>query len=303
MESPFKTSLTNWQLTYFYNFIMIEFKNSENLNKWSKAQREKHLKIGFVPTMGALHEGHISLIEAAKAENDLVICSIFVNPTQFNEQEDFDKYPITIEKDKDLLFQAGCHVVFIPDVANIYPSSTAFDLEIDLGNIANVLEGAHRPGHFEGVMQVVKRLLEIVEPNVLYLGKKDYQQYLILKKMVSFYQFDIEVKQCPIVREPDGLAMSSRNLRLKPMERNAAVQLSKALFAIQADQLGNSPKALCEKFTANLNANPLIDVEYLEIVSAESLGKIVDWKDTESAVACIAAKVGSIRLIDNVTIY
>ncbi|MEZ5008008.1 MAG: pantoate--beta-alanine ligase [Chitinophagales bacterium] len=282
---------------------MIEFKNSENLNKWCKAKRGKGFKIGYVPTMGALHKGHISLIDMARRENDLVICSIFVNPTQFNEPEDFDKYPITIEKDKDLLFHAGCDVVFIPKVSDIYPVSKNYDLTIDLGEIANVLEGKHRPGHFEGVMQVVKRLLEIVEPSVLYLGKKDYQQYLILKKMVEYYKFDTEVIQCPIVRESDGLAMSSRNQRLTEKERIAAVLLSKALFAIKTNFENSMPTALTEKFSKQLNLDPLIEVEYLDIVTSESLTKITEWNETQSAVACIAAKVGSIRLIDNVTIY
>ncbi len=282
---------------------MIEFNNSEHLNEWCKNNKNNGLRIGFVPTMGALHDGHLSLISIAKANNDIVICSIFVNPTQFNEKEDYDKYPVSIKKDKDLLFHEGCDVVFIPNVEAIYPTSKDYNLDIDLGEMAMVLEGKHRPGHFEGVMQVVKRLLEIVVPTVLYLGKKDYQQYSILKKMVGYYQMGIEVAQCPIVREPTGLAMSSRNRRLTEKEGKAALLLSKSLFEIRNNWKLNNPQSLKNQYLEVLSSDPLIEVEYLEIIDAASLMEIKNWTDTESAIACVAAKVGKIRLIDNVTIY
>lgn len=282
---------------------MIEFNNSEHLNEWCRNKRKKGLSIGFVPTMGALHEGHLSLIRIAKANNDIVTSSIFVNPTQFNEKEDYDKYPISLEKDKDLLFHEGCDVVFTPSVQAIYPTSSEYNLDIDMGEMANVMEGKHRPGHFNGVMQVVKRLLEIVIPNVLYLGKKDYQQYSILKKMVRYYEMGIEVEQCPIVREHNGLAMSSRNRRLTDQESKAALLLSKSLFKIRDSWQQESAQDLIEENLAVLNSDQLIDVEYLEIIDSESLIKIDNWSETKSAIVCVAAKVGKIRLIDNVTIY
>lgn len=281
---------------------MIVFKNAEDLNQWCKTKKSMGFSVGFVPTMGALHNGHASLIDIARANHDYVVCSIFVNPTQFNEASDFEKYPISIEADKSILHQHDCDVVFIPDVQTVYPNGKEYKLDIELGEIAEVLEGAHRPGHFDGVIQVVKRLLEIVEPNLLYLGLKDYQQYLIIKKMVAHYQMPLEVVGCPIVREADGLAMSSRNRRLTEEERKTALNLSATLHAIENEKETHSPKAYAEIATEKLNAHPLVDVEYFSIVDAENLQEIDAWKEAKTARACVAAWVGKIRLIDNVSI-
>jgi pantoate--beta-alanine ligase len=282
---------------------MIEFKNSIEINEWCKGLSAKGNTVGFVPTMGALHEGHMSLIHQAKAKADYVVSSVFVNPTQFNDPKDFEKYPISLAEDKAMLTNAGCDAVFIPSVSEIYPESTTYDLNVDLGYLAECLEAKHRPGHFEGVMQVVKRLLQIVEPDILFLGRKDYQQFLVVKAMVKHYQLPVEVIQCPIVREEDGLAMSSRNRRLSAEEHSAALQLSYVLHQIQQQWKEKSPKQLQQNFNVFLNAHPLIKVEYLEIVNAETLQSIDSWTVATNAMVCVAAKVGEIRLIDNVTIY
>lgn len=282
---------------------MIEFKIGSDIGKYCDENKVKGLTVGFVPTMGALHEGHMSLIKIAKAKNDLVVSSIFVNPTQFNDKKDYDKYPISVEEDKAMLTKAGCDAVFIPSVQAIYPQSTDYDLKVDLGYLAECLEAKHRPGHFEGVMQVVKRLLDLVRPTTLYLGRKDYQQFLVVKKMVETYQLPINVEQCPIVREVDGLAMSSRNRRLTEQERSAGLQLSYVLRQIKAQWKEKSPEELMTWYKELLNAHPLIEVEYLEIIHSNSLKPIDSWENAEEAMACIAAKVGEIRLIDNTTIY
>jgi pantoate--beta-alanine ligase len=282
---------------------MIEFKNSIEINEWCKEIKAKGQTIGFVPTMGALHEGHISLIHQAKAQSDYVVSSIFVNPTQFNDPKDFEKYPISLAEDKAMLTNAGCDAVFIPSVKEIYPESTTYHLKVDLGYLAECLEAKHRPGHFEGVMQVVKKLLDIVEPQFLFLGRKDYQQYLVVKTMVNHYQLPVEVIQCQIVREVDGLAMSSRNRRLSAVEHSAALQLSYALNQIQQQWKLKTPAQLGHFYIDFLNAHPLIKVEYLEVVNAESLQSISEWTMAKSAMVCMAAKIGEVRLIDNATIY
>ncbi len=282
---------------------MLEFNISKEINLWSKKQRENGLSIGFVPTMGALHEGHLSLIRIARAKNDIVVSSIFVNPTQFNNKRDLEKYPISIAADKEMLESEGCDAVFIPSRNEIYPSGEDYDLDVDLGYIGECMEASHRPGHFEGVMQVVKLLLEIVEPDILFLGRKDYQQYRVVKRMVETYNLPLEVEQCPIIREEDGLAMSSRNRRLTAEERAAGLLLSRALFQIKENWKNDSPDHLTKIYTHQLNSHKLIDVEYLEIADNETLRPVKEWSDSASVIVCIAAIVGEIRLIDNATIY
>ncbi len=282
---------------------MIEFKNSIEINEWCEGLKAKGRTVGFVPTMGALHEGHMSLMHQAKAKSDYVVSSIFVNPTQFNDPKDFEKYPISIVEDKAMLTNAGCDAVFIPAVTEIYPNSTNYDLKVELGYLAECLEAKHRPGHFEGVMQVVKKLLDIVAPDFLFLGRKDYQQFLVVKAMVNHYHIPVEVIQCPIVREADGLAMSSRNRRLSEEEHSAALQLSYVLQQFQQQWKAHTPSQLQVNYHDFLNAHPLINVEYLEVVNAETLQAIDSWTVTPYAMVCVAAKVGEIRLIDNATIY
>src|SRR5580692_9926762 len=208
---------------------MILFKRSADLSKWLNQQTASGRSIGFVPTMGALHEGHITLITISKKQTDITVCSIFVNPTQFNDPKDFQKYPITLEKDVALLEAAGADILFLPGVSELYPTGTA-DLEhYDLGRLENLLEGKYRPGHFQGVCQVMYRLLNIVRPDHLFMGQKDYQQCMVVQRLLTLMALPARLHRCPIVREPDGLAMSSRNLRLSPVQRANATAIYHAL--------------------------------------------------------------------------
>ena len=215
---------------------MIIFKRPGDLHNFLENKRSAQKKIGFAPTMGALHAGHLSLVTEAKKQNDLVVCSIFINPTQFNDPEDFKKYPVTIEKDILLYEASGCDVVFMPLVEDMYPSGTKELTRYDLGFLETVLEGKFRPGHFQGVCQVMHRLLEIVLPDNLYLGQKDYQQCMVIRKLIELIGLEdkIKVNICPTLREKDGLAMSSRNARLLPDERiNAAASATIFCFPSQ----------------------------------------------------------------------
>ena len=214
---------------------MIIFKKPKELHDFLEKRRDERKTIGFTPTMGALHAGHISLVNEAKKQNDVVLCSIFVNPTQFNDPEDFRRYPVTIEKDILMLEDAGCDVLFFPIVHDIYPSGTSDQKHYNLGFLETVLEGKFRPGHFQGVCQVMHRLLEIVMPDNLYLGQKDYQQSMVIKKLIELIGLHnkIKVTVCPTLREKDGLAMSSRNARLLPAERIKATTIFASLRYIK----------------------------------------------------------------------
>ena len=262
--------------------------------------------IGFVPTMGALHQGHISLIERSRAENKLTICSIFVNPTQFDDPKDLVLYPRTLDADKVLLESAGCDVLFAPAVTQIYPEKTerldapvalpAELIGIDLGYLGAVMEAKHRKGHFEGVMQVVYRLFNIVKPSRAYFGQKDFQQLAIVRKMAEATQLQIEVIGCPIVREPDGLAMSSRNRRLSAEERQLATVLYKALLGLKEQVLQKQPlTAALDWAHLFLKAQPGLELEYLEAALASSLAPLQELVPGELAVACVAARVGKVR--------
>ena len=255
--------------------------------------------VGFVPTMGALHQGHLSLLEASKKQADLTVASIFVNPTQFNDKSDYDKYPIQIDADLELLLKNGCDVVFLPDVTEIYPTGMEDMPHIDLGFIGATLEAAHRPGHFEGVVQVVKRLLEIVEPDKLFMGQKDYQQCMVVQRLIDVFNFPIELIICPTLREADGLAMSSRNMRLNEEERKSAVKLSQALFYIQKHFKDADFNRLTAEQITLLNSDPLLHVEYLTIVNGKTLEPLSMRQTDLSIVALIAVKDGPVRLIDN----
>jgi pantoate--beta-alanine ligase len=257
-------------------------------------------KVGFVPTMGALHEGHLSLIRTSKSKSDITVCSIFVNPTQFNDKKDFEIYPIQIDKDLEMLLEAKCDVVFIPNVEEIYPNGTLDKTTVDLGFICKTLDGEHRPGHFDGVLQVVKRLLDIVQPDFLFLGQKDYQQCMVLNKLVEHYELPVIVDICATLREEDGLAMSSRNARLNSDERIAAVKLSKALFYIKDNIESESIQQLIDNQIKWLNEDELIKVEYLTIVNGKTLEPVDIYQENTPLTALIAAKVGQVRLIDNV---
>jgi len=255
--------------------------------------------IGFVPTMGALHQGHRSLVELSVAQNDITIVSIFVNPTQFNNAKDLEKYPRNIETDAILLESVGCDLIFAPSTQEFYSNeelSTTFNF--DFGGLDKVMEGRFRPGHFNGVVQVVSKLFQLVLPNRAYFGEKDFQQLSIIHRMVKVLDFDIEIIDCPIVREESGLAMSSRNERLLPEQRKKAVEISKVLFESRNFVPQMIPVDLTKWVIDKINQVDGLEVEYYDIVDVESLQTITNW-DAPS-VGCIAVFCGEVRLIDNV---
>ena len=277
---------------------MQRITTATEISKISKDCRDKGLKIGFVPTMGALHNGHLSLITRAKSENDVVICSIFVNPTQFNESSDFERYPRTLEKDAEMLNSVGCDYLFAPDSAEIYPVPDRTTYE--LGGVAEFLEGEHRPGHFNGVASVVKRLFEIVKPHKAYFGLKDYQQYLVIKKLEEKYQLGVDVIGCPIIRSQDGLAMSSRNRLLEEHEAKHALVLNKSLSEARKNiEKGKSPEEVEMEIKEELITKG-VDLEYFEIRNAGDLS--IPSSSQEPLVALVAARFGKVRLIDNMNL-
>lgn len=280
---------------------MIIFKKTRDLHKWLEAQRLTGISIGFVPTMGALHTGHLSLIESSIKANPVTVCSIFVNPTQFNDPKDFEKYPITIEKDIELLANAGCDILFLPSVKEIYPDELSPSLKYDLGYLERILEGKFRPGHFQGVCMVVHRLLEIVMPDNLYLGQKDYQQCMVIKKLIALIGLSnaILVNICPTLREPDGLAMSSRNVRLNEDERIKATAIFRNLSFIKENLTTGDLKGLKETAFRNLSEAGF-NVDYIEIADANDLSIIDDWDGQKKLVALAAAFMKEVRLIDNI---
>jgi pantoate--beta-alanine ligase len=277
---------------------MILFKQASALSAHLAAQSAAGHKVGFIPTMGALHQGHISLIANSKNRDNLTICSIFVNPTQFNNAADFDKYPITIEKDIDMLELAGCDVLFLPAVAEMYPDGTELKQHYELGHLETILDGSYRPGHFQGVCQVVHRLLDIVQPNFLYLGQKDYQQCMVLKKLTSMVLPGAELIICPTLREQSGLAMSSRNMRLSPVEKIQAAQIAQTLLFIKNELKPGDLAALKRKAVNQLAAEGF-RVDYVDIANADNLELMQHWDGKTPLVALAAAFLGDIRLIDN----
>ena len=277
---------------------MIIFKKRIDISNYIVNYKKTSGKIGFIPTMGALHKGHISLIEASKKTDTLTICSIFVNPTQFNNTADFEKYPVTIEKDIDMLEKAGCNVLFLPSVEEIYPADSSTTLPYELGFIETVLDGKYRPGHFQGVCNVVQRLLDIVQPNTIYLGQKDYQQCMVIKKLTELIQSPTQIIVCPTLRESDGLAMSSRNMRLTSVERMKAVKISEVLLFIKQEiKPGNLQdlKQRCINYLTNEGYN----VDYVEIADATNLTLLQNWDGKTKLVALVAAFLNEVRLIDN----
>lgn len=254
-------------------------------------------KVGFVPTMGALHAGHISLVGKARAENDILVVSVFVNPTQFNDRNDLVNYPRTPEADLEKLSGAGVDFVFMPSPEEVYPEP---DKRVfDFGMLDKVMEGATRPGHFNGVAQVVSRLFELVSPDRAYFGEKDFQQIAIIKELVRRLNIDVDIVECSIVREADGLAMSSRNLLLTPQHRKAAPGISAAMkeFAVSAGTMGvrETERAVIER----IESDPLLKVVYFKLVDEETLEDVADWSDAAHVRGCAAVQAGNIRLIDN----
>lgn len=280
---------------------MIIFKHSSDLRSYLRTIRFSLQRIGFVPTMGALHEGHLSLIKQSKANAELTVCSIFINRAQFNSADDFDKYPVTIESDIRLLESSGCDILFMPDEKEIYPDAISKEKKFDLGYLETVLEGKYRPGHFQGVCLIVEKLLYIVEPNVLFLGQKDFQQCLVIKRLIQIMGKDIEVHMVPTKRESDGLAMSSRNLRLNPAERALAPELNKALTSVKKNILKVEYSGLRRQTIASLE-NQGFKVDYLDLADKNTLQLVCDPQNKSALVVLVAAFLNEIRLIDNLLI-
>ncbi|SMD42901.1 pantoate--beta-alanine ligase [Aquiflexum balticum DSM 16537] len=277
-------------------------RTKKEVNQELNILQKKQITIGFVPTMGALHDGHLELVKKAKQNSNIVVVSIFVNPTQFNNKEDFENYPNTISKDLELLDQTGVDLVFVPDIQEIYPAQPS--LSFDFGKIERVLEGAFRPGHFNGVAIVVSKLLNIVKPHQVYFGQKDLQQVMIVRRLVEDLSFNTEIVIIPTVREADGLAMSSRNLRLSLEQRAIAPLLYKALLKAKDELLkGNNWLAIREKINLMFKEQPGVQLEYFELVSTERFELLEEVSDQSGIAICTAAFIGNIRLIDNISIF
>lgn len=294
---------------------MIIVKTIAALRQILDHQRNITQTIGFVPTMGALHPGHLSLIETSRKLHPFTVCSIFVNPTQFNDHQDFDKYPVTIDKDCLLLEQHQTDVLFLPSVVEMYPDGLGLQKpHYDLGHLEMVLDGAHRPGHFQGVCQVVERLLRIVQPDELFLGQKDFQQCLVIKKLVGIMEdassdlsaqwpaAGLKVNISPTFREPDGLAMSSRNARLSESARQIAPAIFQQMMMLKDNFLLNDAKSLITSATQNLLNAGFTKVDYVEIANAATLELLDAFDANIKMVVLAAAFLGDVRLIDNLLI-
>lgn len=270
-----------------------------DLKKAIEKQKIAGKKVGFVPTMGALHQGHLSLVEKAGADSGFVVVSIFVNPTQFNNKEDLKRYPRTLESDMKLLETTPCNLVFAPSVEEVYPEEDQRVFEF--GDLGKVMEGKHRPGHFNGVAQVVSRLFDMVEPDKAYFGLKDFQQLAIINNMVEQLKLPVEIIPCEIVRESDGLAMSSRNTLLSDEERSNAVFISKTLFEAKKKTKDFSVESLKDWVIRTIDENPFLDTEYFDIVDDKTLMSVESWEQPVNKIGCVAVHCGKVRLIDNVT--
>jgi pantoate--beta-alanine ligase len=280
---------------------MFLIKTTKDLETVLHKQRTGNKKIGFVATMGALHKGHVSLIERSKKENDTTICSIFVNPKQFNDKNDLLNYPRPIERDIIILEEAGCDALFLPEPEEIYPESYR-DVSIELGALETVLEGAMRPGHFKGVALVVKRLFECVKPDRAYFGQKDFQQTLVIKELVKQFNLPIEIIVNDILREDNGLAMSSRNIRLNKEHKNNAGFIYRALQTLKDNVFKMSFSEAIEIASNEILKHEGTRIEYLEIVDAEKLDKMDEFLKGKKAVALIVVNYYGVRLLDNLII-
>lgn len=274
------------------------YKTKKDLTVLLKNSKANNIEIGFVPTMGALHNGHISLVTKAKNESGLVVCSIFVNPTQFNDPKDFAKYPVTINEDIYLLEKAGCDVLFLPSVNEMYPDGLKTAFNFELGFLETILDGKFRPGHFQGVCQVMDRLLSIVLPDKLFMGQKDFQQCMVLKKMTASNFPELQLIVCPTERAFDGLAMSSRNVRLSIEERQRAIKIFTTLQFLKTNVKPGDVNGLKLIATNNL-AEDGFKVDYVEIANAQTLQLLDNWDGNEPLVFLIAAFLNEVRLIDN----
>ena len=282
------------------------FKTIQETTAYLQKLRAQKYSIGFVPTMGALHLGHVSLIERAKKENNMTVCSIFVNPTQFNDIKDLEKYPRTLETDIQKLEVATCDILFSPSVDEMYPQKDNTNISIlsgiDLGYMETVMEGKFRANHFKGVATIVNKLFNIINPDVAYFGEKDFQQLAIISELVRKKKFPIQIIGCPTVRENDGLAMSSRNVHLSSKERKEATLISKTLFEAQKKTKEFTVNDLKKWIFINLQQSKMMGVEYVEIVDSQTILPVENWNDAQQIRVCVAVKLGKTRLIDNVAL-
>ncbi len=277
---------------------MLLFKKTGLLTAYLQTARKTGRTIGFVPTMGALHAGHFALIAAAKPENELTVASIFVNPAQFNDKKDFDQYPATIEKDMEGLVAAGCDLLFWPTADEVYPNGYDMAAHYDLGYLETILEGQFRPGHFQGVCKVMHRLLDIVQPQTLYMGQKDYQQCMVVTRLLALLQLPVTLRVCPTLREADGLAMSSRNTRLGPAAREKAVGIFRCLQYLQKHLQPGKLAGLTGQARTLLETYDF-RVDYAAVADALTLEPVTNWNGQQKIVALVAAFQVDVRLIDN----
>lgn len=277
---------------------MILFKRVADIKEYLN-KREPVTSVGFVPTMGALHAGHISLVKASVKKTGLTVCSIFVNPTQFNDPQDFERYPVTIASDIAILEAAGCDVLFLPPVDEIYPDGTANKAGFELGYLETTLEGKYRPGHFQGVCQVVNRLLGIVSPDVLFLGRKDYQQCMVIRRLIEITGRSVQLEMADTRRETSGLAMSSRNQRLSEADRERATAIFRALLFIKQNLRPGVVNGLTGTAETMLTNAGFEKIDYVSIADAGTLTPLTEWDGHTATVALIAAFIGGVRLIDN----
>jgi pantoate--beta-alanine ligase len=274
------------------------FKNIKDLQSSLIPFRNENKTVGFVPTMGALHKGHLSLVKQSIENDDVTVVSIYVNPTQFNDKNDLNNYPRDLDRDCKLLETSGCQIVFAPTDDEMYPK---LDNRIfELGQLANIMEGKHRPGHFNGVAQIVTILFDFVQPDVAYFGQKDFQQLAVIRKLVKDYNYPVKIQACPIMREDDGLAMSSRNMLLNNDQRRAAPVIYKTLCEAR-NMIGRIDlKNICQSVENKINQNHYLKLEYFEVVDSLTLQPVDEIRDKIPLTVCIAVFAGTIRLIDNI---
>lgn len=272
-----------------------------DMTQYRVQQRNREASVGFVPTMGALHAGHLSLVEKAVKENNVVVVSVYVNPVQFNNQDDFDKYPRDLESDFKLLAAAGVDAVFAPTDEEMYPDGLKTDKTYTLGKVAEVMEGKYRPGHFQGVARVLDILFRLVDPHRAYFGEKDFQQIAVVRELVKAEGLNLEIVACPIKRASDGLALSSRNERLNEEQRKAAPEIYATLKYSVEYSKDHSVRATHDTVVEHLDAVPGFRVEYFDIVDARTLQPIEEWEESDWIVGCITVYCGDVRLIDNIS--
>lgn len=270
----------------------------KELRGYLAEEKQNNKRVGLVPTMGALHDGHLSLVKRCVEENAVCVVSVFVNPTQFNDKHDLETYPRTLDKDCALLEAAGCDYVFAPSVEEMYPEPDT--RTFDFGTVSQVMEGARRPGHFNGVAQIVSKLFYAVEPENAYFGEKDFQQIAVIRAMVKQLNMPVAINACPILREADGLALSSRNTRLTPEQRQKAPLIARTLKESTTFAAGKSVRETIDYVVHTINNDPVMRVEYYEIVDGNTLESIQNWSDTDYPVGCITVYCGEVRLIDNI---